>query len=136
MYHPFRRLRDRPHLRLVFADLGDDGPMGTTDGHTITLTTGLMQDERRCVVLHELIHEERGIPHGECPREELAIEKEVARLLLPLEHLADGLSWTRHFHELAEHCWVMPSVLQVRLDHLHPSELHHLRTVVADAHGH
>ena len=84
MFHPWRLLRSRPHLLLTIADLGDDGPQGCTNGRTITLTTGLKQVERRCVLLHELIHEERGIPHGVDPREEDRIEQEVARRLIPL----------------------------------------------------
>lgn len=136
MFHPWRLLRSRPHLRLRFADLGDEGPQGRTDGRTITLSTGLLQDERRCVVLHELLHEERGIPHGHDPREESVIEQEVARLLVGLDRLADGLRWSRHPAEVAEHCWVTVDVLWTRWAHLHPAERHYLERVVVDAHGH
>lgn len=136
MFHPWRLLRSRPHLLLNFADLGEDGPQGCTDGHRITLTTGLYQAERRCVLLHELIHEERGIPHGHDPREEIRVEQEVARRLIPLELLADALRWTQRVDEAAEHCHVTADVLTTRWEHLHPSERHHLRRVSDDAHGH
>lgn len=123
-------------MRLRVEDLGDDGPLGCTDGHTITLTTGLLQAERRCVVLHELLHEERGIPHGEDPREEAAVEQEVARRLITLEALADAVRWSQDVHEVADACWVTSDVLRTRWVHLHPSERHYLGRVIADAHGH
>lgn len=136
MFHPWRLLRSRPHLRLQVVDLGDDGPLGCTDGQTITLTTGLLQAERRCVVLHELIHEERGIPHSEDPREECAVEQEVARRLVSLDVLSDAVRWSQDIHEVADACWVTPDVLRTRWQHLQPTERHHLSRVVADAHGH
>lgn len=136
MYHPWRALRSRPHLWLEIADLGDDGPQGCTNGRTITLTTGLHQAERRCVLLHELIHEERGIPHGVDPREESRVEQEVARRLISLDLLADALRWTQRVDEAADHCHVTIDVLMTRWEHLHPSERHYLRRITDDAHGH
>ena len=127
MYHPFRGLREASHLVLAFADLGDDGPLGQTDGTTITLTTGLLQVERRCVLLHELVHLERGIPHGDDPREEEAVEQEVAHRLIPIDRLADALRWARSWEEAGEELWVMPHLVAIRLAHLHPAEKHALR---------
>lgn len=117
-------------------DLGEQGPAGTYDGSTITLTSRLLQVERRCVVLHELIHDERGIPHGDDPGEESLVEQEVARRLIELDDLEDALRWSRRLHEVADVLWVTPGVLRVRLDHLHPSELHELRRRLADEHDH
>lgn len=136
MFHPWRLLRSRPHLELRFADLGEDGPQGRTDGQTITLTTGLNRSERRCVLLHELIHNERGIPHGHDPSEEARVEIEVAHRLITLDQLVDALRWTRRPHEVADHCNVTLSVLETRWDHLHPGEKGYLRRVIDDAHGH
>ncbi|WP_346007412.1 hypothetical protein [Janibacter terrae] len=87
-------------------------------------------------MLHELLHEERGIPHGEDPREEAAVEQEVARRLITLEALADAVRWSQDVHEVADACWVTSDVLRTRWVHLHPSERHYLGRVIADAHGH
>lgn len=138
-HHPWRTLRDYTHLRLAFADLGDEGPLGQTDGTTITLTTGLLQVERRCVLLHELVHVERGIPHSDDPREEEAVEQEVAHRLIPLDRLVDALRWSRTYEEAAQELWVMPHLVVVRIAHLHPSEraaLHRALDEGDDLHGH
>lgn len=134
MFHPWRLLRSRAHLDLQEQDLGDDGPIGTYDGSTITLTTGLLQVERRCALLHELIHDERGMPHGDDPREESLVEQEVARRLITLGALEDGLRWSRTPSEVADLLWVTEAVLQVRLEHLHPAERHHLRRRLDEHH--
>lgn len=130
MHHPWRILRGHAHLRFVVDDLGDDGPLGCTDGNTITLTTGLAQVERRCVLMHELVHLERGIPHGHCPREESAVEVEVARRLIGFDRMVDALRWSQSIDEAADELWVMPHLLQLRLDRLHPSERHALRAAL------
>ena len=95
-----------------------------------------LQVERRCVLLHELVHEERGIPHGVDPREEAAVEQEVAHRLIPIELLADALRWTMLVSKAADHCHVTTEVLMTRWEHLHPSERHYLRRATDDAHGH
>lgn len=134
MLHPWRLLRERDDLTLSVRDLGDDGPLGLTDGSTIILTTGLLQVERRCVLLHELIHLERGIPHSADVREEAAIEREVARRLIPLCELVDALRWSREVEEIAEACWVMPHLIPIRMQNLHPAELSAVREVLRHHH--
>ena len=123
MFHPWRLLRSRPHLRLVVDDLGDDGPLGTYDGRTITLTTRLLQVERRCAVLHELIHDERGIPHEHDPAEEIAVEREVARRLIPIDALIRVAKMGLSLHDAADELWVTEDVLRCRLASItHPAE--------------
>lgn len=131
--HPWRYLRERPTIDVRFADLGDDGPLGVTDGQVITLTTGMLQVERRCVLMHELVHVERGIPHGHDPREESAVEREVARHLIGVDALADALAWSRDVYEVADLLWVMPHLVRVRVEGLHPSERHELQRRIHDA---
>lgn len=131
MLHPWRLLRERDDLTLRVRDLGDDGPLGLTDGSTITLTTGLLQVERRCVLMHELVHIERGLPHGDDPAEEASVENEVARRLVPLDILVEALRWSIDVHEVADACWVMPHLIQMRVHRLHPAE----RAVVAEVLG-
>jgi hypothetical protein len=78
----------------------------------------MSQAERRCTIAHETEHIERGpvAPHA-VQREELEIDRTVARLLLPsLRQVADALSWARGHHETAaDALWVDDYVLQVRL---------------------
>lgn len=131
MLHPWRLLRERDDLTLSVRDLGDDGPLGLTDGSTVTLTTGLLQVERRCVLMHELVHIERGVEHSNDAREEESVENEVARRLIPLHALVDALRWSSDVHEVAEACWVMPHLIGVRMRHLHPAERPVLREAVA-----
>lgn len=124
MYHPWRALRSRPHLRLQVADLPFDVNGVIRSDGTILLARDLLQVERRCTILHELVHDERGIPHGYDPREELAVEQEVARRLIPLERLVDVARWTDCPVEAADALWVTEDLLRVRVQHLHPAERH------------
>lgn len=127
MHHPWRDLRSRSHLRLRFVDLPPERA-GTicTDG-TLTLAADLLQVERRCVLTHELVHDERGIPHVEDGREESFVEQEVARRLIELDALADALRWSVQPAEVAADLWVTVDVLLTRIKHLHPSERAWLR---------
>lgn len=134
MLHPWRLLRERDDLTLSVRDLGDDGPLGLTGGSTIVLTTGLLQVERRCVLLHELIHLERGIPHSADDREEAAIEHEVARRLVPFAELVEALRWSCEVDEVAEACWVMPHLIRVCMQGLHPAELSVVQEVLRHHH--
>ncbi len=57
--HPWRLLRSLTHVTLVWHD---GGPMGTTTfaTNTISLRRGMTQAQRRCTVMHELVHVDRG----------------------------------------------------------------------------
>lgn len=96
-WHPWRALRDRPDVTLHWAELPfgqpglwiDDG----TGRRRIVLDWRLPRRERRAVLAHELVHDERGIP---CPpdvppaltqREERTVERIVAIRLVPPEEL-------------------------------------------------
>lgn len=121
--HPWRRLRELAHIRLLWHD---DGPAGVTDFEesTISLRRGLNQAERRSTVMHECLHVERGpVPLGLADREELRVEKEAARLLLPdIKVVGEALAWARDLAEAADELWVDEQLLRVRLQHLHPAE--------------
>jgi hypothetical protein len=106
--------------------------MGWTDWltRTVTLDKRLRQTERRCTIAHENLHITRG-PVPDDPvivaREELVIEKMVARCLIPLDRLCETLAWAWTKHEAAEELWVDPQTLTTRLKHLHPCEAAVLR---------
>jgi len=65
-----------------------DGSAGRTDGVDIWIDDRLNEIEQRCVIMHELIHIERG--EGTCQPEyvEMEVRYETARRLLPLEVIA------------------------------------------------
>jgi hypothetical protein len=84
------------------------GLMGLWDEATRTLwlDTGLTSTERRCTVVHELVHAERGdVPCDDAvldARQERWVEREAARRLVPLSALIEALRWTTRADELAE----------------------------------
>lgn len=93
------------------------------------------QVEKRCTIAHELAHAERGpLPHNPvlAAREESAVEQEASRLLIDLDALADALKWAHNLPEAADVLWVDVPTLQVRLDHLHPTEQAWLTNQLAD----
>lgn len=121
--HPWRRLRDLDHVTLLWHD---GGPMGLTNfiNQTISLRRGMTYEQRRCTVLHEVLHIERGpVLTTLAGREELRVRKETARLILPdVRELARALVWARTPEEAAWELAVDLGVLRDRLRHLHPAE--------------
>lgn len=121
--HPWRRLRALAHITLHWHD---DGHKGITDfeAGTISLRRGMSWAERRTTVLHECLHVERGpVPMTLAGREELRVEKETARLLMPdIRVLGDALAWARDLAEAADELGVDQQALEVRLTYLHPAE--------------
>jgi len=127
--HPWRRLRALAHIELHWHD---DGPMGETDHEdgTISIRRGMTQAERRCTVLHELLHVERGtslegVLHA---REERIVRKLTAREMLPdIDAVGDAMAWAHlDIEAAADELWVDVGVLRDRLRHLHPAERHRL----------
>lgn len=90
-WNPWRALRDRAHIELVWADM--DGCPGRAeregDRQRVLLDPTLGRIERNAVLAHELVHLERGILY--CPstppalvaKEEAAVEAIVADRLVP-----------------------------------------------------
>ena len=107
----------------------EDGYEGWYDKPTHTIWT----DERlsfartRTVLAHEIVHAERGDEHTGSAWGELRQEREVdivaARMLLPLEALADALEGAVDEFEVAEVLVVDVETLRARLADLTPSEL-------------
>lgn len=93
-WNPWRALRAMGWVRLQWAHvepgggLVECGPAGTT----IVLDPRLPRVERRCVLGHEVIHVERGLPHPATPpelvaKEEAAVDRTLALRLVPLDEL-------------------------------------------------
>lgn len=122
------------HVRLLWHD---DGELGRTDfeAGTVSLRRGLSQAQRRTTVLHECLHMERGpVLETLAGREELRVEKETARLLMPdIRVVGEALAWAHSLEEAAEELWVDAQVLVVRLTHLHPAERGWLKERLEDA---
>lgn len=129
MHHPWRRFRELVGWTLLFAHL-PEGILGLTDyrARTVTLAHGLTQAERRCTIAHETEHIHRGpVPTHLQPREEVAVDHNVARQLIDIRALGEALAWALDEHEAADELWVDVPTLQARLRHLHPCERHYLR---------
>lgn len=121
--HPWRLLHEAEHVMLEWHD---GGPMGrahyATD--TISIRRGLTWAQRRCTVVHELLHLRRGAPaRGWTAQDEHRVRRETARILIPDVHaLGEALAWSSDEHEAADELGVDVPVLQCRLRHLHPAE--------------
>lgn len=127
MYHPWRAFRALSDWTLLWAAL-PAGILGLTDHRTRTviLAHGLTQVERRCTIAHETEH-----ALGE--RREIVADRNAARLLLPdIKAIGEALAWAHSLEEAAEELWVDEATLRVRLDALHPAEVHFLRRRLAD----
>ncbi len=112
---PWRLLAERAYLRLEFARL-PPGFRGVTDGSTtIWLSRGLSQRERRCVLMHELVHVERGHVGHQPPSVEAAVREETARRMLPDLHLVANALADQHPAEAAHDLWVTDDILRTRL---------------------
>jgi hypothetical protein len=111
-------------------------PMGLWDESTRTvwLHRDLTSAERRSTLAHELVHAERGdVPCGDPvldTRQELRVESEAARRLLPLPLLSDVLRWARDPREAAAELDVDPAMLAVRLADLTAAERARLRATI------
>lgn len=92
-WHPWRALRERPHLELVWSCL-PEGPGGRIidfgSWREIVLDPRLGRCDRRAVLAHELVHDERNIlyipttPPALVEKEEALVNREVAHRLVPM----------------------------------------------------
>lgn len=121
MFHPWRRLRHRPHINLAWSR--NLTVMGQTNGSDwIEMHPDQLQVERRCTLAHELAHIELEHTSGCTGVEEAQARQLAARWLIQMKHLLDALQWTEHMGELAEELWVDEPTLYDRLDGLTQSE--------------
>lgn len=114
-HHPWRDLRDRPHIIVQWANL-PPGLSGVTDGTRIYLHHDLLQVERRCTLAHELAHIDAGDQYCQAPAIERQIRQKNARDLITMNRVIRAVQWTHHLDEAADELWVTPRVLS---DYLH-----------------
>lgn len=117
VFHPWRALRTLAGVTLHLVELPGT-QRGAIHGHVIWVDRRLLQAERRCTLTHELIHLAHGHHGPQDPLTEARVQAEAARLLIPIETLANALRWTRDVTELAEECWVDERTITARLDNL------------------
>lgn len=126
--HPWRVLGSLTHIDLVWHDGGD---MGETDHEagTISLRRGMTWAQRRSTLIHECLHVLRGPSLDTLEdREELRVEKESARWLLPdVRVIGEALAWAHSRAEAADELHVDERTLAIRLRYLHPAERSYLR---------
>lgn len=125
MHHPWRAFQALTDIKLRWAPL-PAGMFGYTDHDAgeVVLAEGLTQAERRCTIAHETQHILRGrVPAHLRQREEAAVDREAARLLLPdIRVIGEAMAWASSIEEAAEDLWVDPAMLRRRLANLHPAE--------------
>lgn len=130
MANPWKRLSKLAHIDLIWHQAG---PMGLTDHDAgiVSLRRDLTRAQRRSTLAHELLHVQRGPTLDDAvlvEREELRVEKESARWLLPdVRAIGEALAWAYDLDEAADELDVDARTLWVRLAHLHPAERGYLR---------
>lgn len=104
------------------------------DLHVIVIDEGLTQVERRCTLMHELVHRMRGDVHINddryLSRQEKSCHLTVARLLIPFSRLYAAMQWGRDPHELAAELWVDVETLHARILSLSESETTRLHAML------
>lgn len=135
---PYALLAGMPHLTLEVTRLPDD-EMGRwlPRRQTILLDDRLDQAERRCTLVHELIHHLSGdhdlnVPDLAEAQERLCRDR-AARVLISLSALADAMRWSEHADEIADQLWVDEATLWDRMEHLTPEEQAYLTRTVYEA---
>lgn len=129
-FHPWRRLRLRPELEVRWRRLPED-VLGLTDGWTIWLDPRQPQRQKRCTLLHELIHTERGVACGTDEAEERIVEQITARHLIPLVALAEAIAWSQDEEQLADDLWTDVGVVRARLAGLTEAEKAYIEDRIA-----
>lgn len=114
------------------ADLGTVDGVWDPDTRTIWLHRDLTPAQRRCTLAHEVIHAARGdekcADHVLTARQERLVDEIAARLLIPLDALADALATDPHEPALCEALHVDVPTLAARLRYLTAEEVVHLQT--------
>ncbi|MCQ9367983.1 ImmA/IrrE family metallo-endopeptidase [Brevibacterium sp. 91QC2O2] len=121
--HPWHDLQRRGHVVISWrADMPAGMYASTNGADLIWMSTRIQQTQRRCSLMHELVHIDMGHRCGQSPGVEARVQRETARRLIPLECLCDTARWAGTVPEAAEALWVTDDVLRDRLTCLTPGE--------------
>lgn len=121
--HPWRELRSREHVVVSWRSDLPEGLRGASNGNDmIFMSTRLRQVQRRCTLMHELVHLDLG--HEGCQDEvtEARVRRITARRLLSAHQLVPVAKWTQSIEEAADELWVTPEVLRDFMGALTPVE--------------
>lgn len=125
-FHPWRRLREQPHLEVIW-EHQPPGILARTDGRRrIWMDPRMSQVQRRCAAAHEAIHIERQHVGGCTPQEEAEVRAETARRLITMPDLLSAYRWADNLIEVADELWVTIDVLRDRVENLTPDETQEL----------
>lgn len=121
--HPWRQIASLPGVRVQVAELEDDcWGYYDPDQNVIWLDSRLSQAERRCTLVHEQIHAERGDEPCHSgwheAKQERIVDRLAARRLIHLAAMADALAWAENEWEIADVLWVDVATVRARLDDL------------------
>lgn len=117
---PYAILAEHPDLTLCFDRLpaGERGRF-YTDLNAIVISDRLNQAERRCTLMHELVHRMRGDFHVSDDlahhRQEKTCHQTAARTLIPFPTLLAAMQWDRDEDELCQELFVDRETLQARI---------------------
>lgn len=121
-WDPWAALADRPHIVFRFAELpaATGGAIYWPRGDlaAIIIDPALGERERTAALAHELVHDERGggvTGDSATARDEAAVEREVARRLVPLDEAARLLSAGSGHEDLTDYFGVPPYVTTAAL---------------------
>lgn len=111
------------------------------DIDTIVLDERLSQAQKRCTLMHELVHrmlqDDGDLPAEYDARQERRCRAMTARLLIDIFELGEALQWSDDPHELADHLVADVETVTDRLDprNLTDDEAGYLRLVRARNEG-
>lgn len=135
---PYALLAGMPHLTLEILRLPDD-EMGRwiPSRQTILLDDRLNQAERRCTLVHEMVHhldgDHTGLPQDLADLQERLCRDRTARLLINMPALLEAILWSEHEDEIADYLWVDVPTLWDRMEHLTVEERNFLTTRLREA---
>lgn len=122
MFDPWRLVSELAGWTILWQPIETRGLTSWRD-RTITLDPALTAVEARAVLTHELVHVRRG-PTLErlLRREEAAVRRETAVLLIDIVHLGDAAAWSRHALVIAIELDVDEDTVLARAETLTPLE--------------
>lgn len=126
-YNPWKYLQTHhPQIQVKYEHLPHN-QCAKTNGKTIIIDKTLNQAQRRSVLMHELIHLERGTNHINI-KEEKQVDKIAATRLIELNQLIKALCWTggKITQETADELWVDYYTLTTRIENLNEEEINYI----------